>query len=87
MERRSGAERDAITVEIGFALLTGGFAAALVFGALAGPAWYFGLPRFLVPLAGAVAGLVFVARVVQVLWRFPQRVAQPSQPGRTSPDS
>ncbi|WP_405986917.1 DUF6332 family protein [Streptomyces sp. NBC_00872] len=50
-----------------------------------------------------MAALAFVGRVVQVLWRFPRRAgtdgetgpsgpgtapeAQPSHPGRTSPDS
>lgn len=46
-------------------------------------------------MAGAVLGaVVFVVRVVHVLWRFPGAAAalpsgagQPSQPGRTSPDS
>ncbi|MGW2058250.1 DUF6332 family protein [Streptomyces sp. NPDC001840] len=93
---RSDAERDAITVEIGFAVVTGVLAAGLVFGVVAGAAWYFELPEIFVRV-GAVAGaLAFVARVVQVLWRFPQRrrragdpgvPPQPSQPGRTSPDS
>ncbi|MFD7446898.1 DUF6332 family protein [Streptomyces sp. NPDC059909] len=86
--RRTQAERDAITVEIGYALFSAVFATALVFGAIAGPALLLDLP-FLVVAGGAVAGLAFVARVVHVLWRFPRAAgsAQPSQPGRTSPDS
>ncbi|MFJ5112739.1 DUF6332 family protein [Streptomyces sp. NPDC088551] len=100
---RSDAERDAITVEIGFAVLTGAFAAALVYGVIAGPAWYFDLPDALRSVAAVAACLTFVARVVQVLWRFPRPgrgltghlpgrrpetpAGQPSQPGRTSPDS
>ncbi|QXE38238.1 hypothetical protein KQY30_32405 [Streptomyces sp. GMY02] len=92
---RSDAERDAITVEIGFAVVTGMLAAGLVFGVVAGAAWYFGLPEVFIRV-GAVAGaLAFVARAVQVLWRFPRRRSsrepdmpgQPSQPGLTSPDS
>ncbi|MFE2745124.1 DUF6332 family protein [Streptomyces scopuliridis] len=74
---RSDAERDAITVEIGFAVLTGAFAAALVYGVIAGPAWYFDLPDALLRVAAVAGCLAFVARVVQVLWRFPR-------PGRGS---
>ncbi|MFE2492634.1 DUF6332 family protein [Streptomyces scopuliridis] len=74
---RSDAERDAITVEIGFAVLTGAFAAALVYGVIAGPARYFDLPDALRRVAAVAACLAFVARVVQVLWRFPR-------PGRGS---
>ncbi|MFF5141856.1 DUF6332 family protein [Streptomyces sp. NPDC013157] len=88
--RRGQAERDAITVEIGYALCSAVFAAVLVFGAVAGPALLFSLPRGperVLPVVGAVlAAVVFLARVVSVLVRF-QRSAQPSQPGRTSPDS
>ncbi|MEV6424456.1 DUF6332 family protein [Streptomyces sp. NPDC051662] len=100
---RGNAERDAITVEIGFAVLTGALAAALVYGVIAAPAWYFDLPDAFGQVAAVAAGLAFVGRVVQVLWRFPRsgqgapaqlpgqqpekRTDQPSQPGRTSPDS
>ncbi|MDN0196451.1 DUF6332 family protein [Streptomyces sp. S.PNR 29] len=88
--RRSQAERDAVTVEIGYALCSAVFAAAVVFGAVAGPVLLFELPEIMEgPLfrAGLVlASVLFVARVVSVLVRF-RRAAQPSQPGRTSPDS
>ncbi|WP_330456182.1 DUF6332 family protein [Streptomyces sp. NBC_00820] len=88
--RRTDAERDAVTVEIGYALAGAAFAAAVVFGAVAGPALLFELPplpRAVLPRLGlAVAAVLFVARVVSVLVRFRQ-AAQPSQPGRTSPDS
>ena len=88
--RRSQAERDAITVEIGYALCSAVFAAAVVFGAVAGPALLFDLPRgvesVLLRTALVLAPVLFFARVVSVLVRF-QRAAQPSQPGRTSPDS
>ncbi|RDG36015.1 DUF6332 family protein [Streptomyces corynorhini] len=87
MGTRSDAERDAITVEIGFALLTGFLAAVLVFAAVAVPPYAFDLPSAPLPGAGGVAALVFLARVVQVLWGFGRRGGQPSQPGRTSPDS
>ena len=35
--RRTQAERDAMTVEIGYALVSAVFAAVVVFGAVAGP--------------------------------------------------
>lgn len=88
--RRTQAERDAITVEIGYALFSAAFAAAVLFGAAAGPALLFQLPPLAETLslrAGLVlAPLVFAARVVTVLLRL-RSGAQPSQPGRTSPDS
>ncbi len=88
--RRTQAERDAITVEIGYALCSAAFGAAVVFGAVAGPALFFELPdtpKTLLLRGGLVlAPLLFVARVVSVLVRF-RSAAQPSQPGRTSPDS
>jgi Family of unknown function (DUF6332) len=90
--RRTQAERDAITVEIGYALCSAAFAAALVFGTVAGPAFAFGLSRgarhTLVASGITVASVVFVVRVVSVLVRYGRRAGdQPSQPGRTSPDS
>ncbi|MET7295051.1 DUF6332 family protein [Streptomyces griseoloalbus] len=88
--RRSQAERDAITVEIGYALCSAAFAAAVVLGAVAGPALLFDLPPFaetVLPGTGAALSTVlFAVRTVAVLLRF-RRVGQPSQPGRTSPDS
>ncbi|MGW2645938.1 DUF6332 family protein [Streptomyces sp. NPDC001393] len=88
--RRTEAQRDAATVEIGYALVSAAFAAAVLFGAVAGPALLFDLPRLLslglLRLGMTVAPVVFVARVVSVLVRF-RRAAQPSQPGRTNPDS
>ncbi|MCX4878850.1 MULTISPECIES: DUF6332 family protein [unclassified Streptomyces] len=88
--RRSQAERDAITVEIGYALCSAAFAAAVVFGAVAGPALLFDLPHgvetVLLFTGLALAPVLFLARVVSVLVRV-GRPAQLSQPGRTSPDS
>ncbi|MEU3825578.1 hypothetical protein GT045_23335 [Streptomyces sp. SID486] len=88
--RRTGAERDAVTVEICYALVSAAFAAAVLFGAVAGPALLFDLPgplsTVLLRLGTVVAPVVFMARVVGVLVRFRQ-AAQPSQPGRTNPDS
>ncbi|MER5944255.1 DUF6332 family protein [Streptomyces sp. NPDC001928] len=95
--RRSQAERDAITVEIGYALFSAAFAAALVFGAVVGPAYAFdlsaGVRGTLVAAGASVAAVLFVARVAAVLVRFQRReagadeTAQPNQPGRTNPDS
>ncbi|MEU0005824.1 DUF6332 family protein [Streptomyces sp. NPDC006314] len=88
--RRNKAEQDAATVEIGYALVSAAFAAAVLFGAVAGPALLFDLPPLLrtlsLRLGLTVAPVVFAARVVSVLVRF-RRAAQPSQPGRTSHDS
>ncbi|MER5772310.1 DUF6332 family protein [Streptomyces sp. NPDC001985] len=96
--RRTQSERDAITVEIGYALLSGVFVAAVAFGAIAGPKLAFTFPyaieRGLLLAGCGAAALVFLVRVVTVLRRLPaaaaaarRRPAQPSQPGRTSPDS
>ncbi|NNN29061.1 hypothetical protein HLK59_01575 [Streptomyces sp. S3(2020)] len=91
--RRDQAARDAITVEIGYALFSAAFAAAVVFGALAGPALLFDLPRtmerLLVHVGLALAPVLFMARVISVLLRLGREdgAAQPSQPGRTNPDS
>ncbi|MGW7821507.1 DUF6332 family protein [Streptomyces puniciscabiei] len=88
--RRTRAQQDAATVETGYALVSAAFAAAVLFGAVAGPALLFDLPHLLslilLRLGTAVAPVVFVARVISVLVRFRQ-AGQPSQPGRTSPDS
>ena len=88
--RRSQAERDAITVEIGYALCSALFAAAVAFGAIAGPALLFELPHgvgtVLLNTGLVLAPLLFFARVVSVLVRF-RSPDQPSQPGRTNPDS
>jgi hypothetical protein len=88
--RRSQAERDAMTVEIGYALFSAAFAAAVLFGAVAGPAYLFELPStvelLLVRVGLVLAPVLFFARVISVLVRFRQD-PQPSQPGRTNPDS
>ncbi|MEU1409561.1 DUF6332 family protein [Streptomyces sp. NPDC005728] len=88
--RRSRAEQDAATVEIGYALVSAAFAAAVVFGVVAGPALLFDLPHLLsaalLRIGTVLAPVLFAARVVSVLVRF-RRETQPSQPGRTNPDS
>lgn len=91
MGRRTQADRDAVTVEIGYALLSGAVAGALTFGALAGPKLMFTMPygieRGLLVAGASLGTVVLVVRVVTVLWRFGRDRGQPSQPGRTRPDS
>ncbi|MEU9780664.1 DUF6332 family protein [Streptomyces phaeochromogenes] len=88
--RRTQSERDEMTVEIGYALFSAAFAAAVAFGALAGPALLFDLPatieKVMLAAGTSLAAVLFIFRVASVLVRFRQ-AAQPSQPGRTSPDS
>ena len=68
----------------------GVFAALVIFGAVAGPALLFGLStgleRTLPPVGAVPAVVLFFAREVSVPVRF-RPSPQPSQPGRTSPDS
>lgn len=88
--RRTQAERDAITIEIGYALCSAAFAAAVLFGAVAGPALLFSLPgtaEGLLLHAGLVlAPVLFLVRVASVLLRF-RMVSQPRQSGRTGHES
>ncbi|MEX3105669.1 hypothetical protein DF268_33755 [Streptomyces sp. V2] len=82
--RRTQADRDAITVEIGYALFSAGFAAAVVFGAVAGPALLFDLPgpaeSLLLKAGIALAPVVFLARVISVLLKFTaDRTDRPNQ--------
>ncbi|MET8826955.1 DUF6332 family protein [Streptomyces sp. NPDC004610] len=67
-------DRDAITVEIGYALVSAVFVAALLFGAVAGPTLLFDLPgplERLLRLTGTVlAPVVFLVRVASVLYGF-----------------
>ncbi|MFD6276207.1 DUF6332 family protein [Streptomyces sp. NPDC060209] len=98
MSRRTQADRDAMTVEIGYALVSAALVAAATFAGVFLPALLLDLSdgaEHMLFRAGAVLGAVaFAARVVHVLWRFPRAAeerrlppVQPSQPGRTSPDS
>lgn len=79
-----------MTVEIGYALFSAAFAAAVVFGAIAGPKLMFAMPyaveRGLLLAATSVAALVFPLRVVTVLRRFSReadRRGRPDRPGRS----
>ncbi|WJV50465.1 DUF6332 family protein [Streptomyces flavofungini] len=76
--RRSQAERDAITVEIGYALASATAVALAIIGVVvAGPAIAFSLSesteRTLLGVGGSLAATAFVARLVTVLWRFTAR--------------
>ncbi|MFJ3923108.1 DUF6332 family protein [Streptomyces sp. NPDC090022] len=81
--RRTQADKDAITIEIGYAFVSGVFAAALTYGAVAGPALLFDLPRrvetALMAAGGVLATTVFVLRATHLLWRFARR---PENDGR-----
>ncbi|MFF1408656.1 DUF6332 family protein [Streptomyces sp. NPDC058289] len=83
MEQRSQADRDAVTVEIVFAFVSGLFAAGLAFAALYVPVLAFDLSptadRTLATVGGALAATAFLLRVAQVLWRFTRR---PENDGR-----
>ncbi|MEV5678532.1 DUF6332 family protein [Streptomyces sp. NPDC052179] len=98
MGRRTQADRDAITVEIGYALVSAAVVAAVTFAGICAPALLFELThhgeRLLLGIGAGAAALAFLTRTVHVLWQFPRTAEgrpvpadQPSQPGRTSPDS
>ncbi|MEU9980648.1 DUF6332 family protein [Streptomyces sp. NPDC050856] len=74
MGTRGQAQRDAITVEIGYALVTAAFLAAGVFCLIGAPVLLLGVGgaagRALLVAAGVAGCLAFVARVVEVLWGF-----------------
>ncbi|MFB8107591.1 MULTISPECIES: DUF6332 family protein [unclassified Streptomyces] len=77
-ERRTQVERDAVTVEIGYALVSSAVLAGLTFAAVSAPALLlFDLGRpartVILGLATVAAALAFATRVVHVLWRFPRR--------------
>ncbi|MBM7439718.1 DUF6332 family protein [Streptomyces sp. HB132] len=94
MPPRTQSERDAMTVEIGYALFSGVLVGAATFTGVSLPALLTQLPdgaERMLFRAGAVLGLLVTAvRVVHVLWRFPraheERRLPPvrrSRPGRT----
>ncbi|SCD88879.1 hypothetical protein GA0115239_111014 [Streptomyces sp. BpilaLS-43] len=90
MGRRTQAERDAVTVEIAYAVVSGCLMAAATCAGICLPALFLALPaageRFLF-IGGAVLGaLVFAVRVVHVLWRFPVPAGPPGgRTGRAGP--
>ncbi|MFH8486826.1 DUF6332 family protein [Streptomyces longisporoflavus] len=91
MGRRTQAERDANTVEIGFALFVSTSLACATMLAVASPAFFFGVTspgEGTLVRAGVIAGaVVFVTTLVTILVRHRRATRQPSQPGRTRPDS
>ncbi|WP_063795316.1 DUF6332 family protein [Streptomyces silaceus] len=108
MGTRTQGERDATTVEIGYALFVATGLAVIAFFAVSAPADFFGVtspsPGLLRRAGLIAAAVVFVATVATILLRHgrssararrrmsasaPGRdtSAQPSQPGRTRPDS
>lgn len=83
---RTRAERDAVTVEITFALFSAAVLAGLVFLAVAAPA-LFGDGSDAWLTNGQWAGSsVFVLRVLWVLLRWQQH-RRPDRAGRTGPDA
>ncbi|MFF7656503.1 DUF6332 family protein [Streptomyces sp. NPDC007983] len=74
---RSQADRDALTVEIVFAVVTGALLAAVLFVAVASPALFGELGRAQEAAwrtAAAIAATAgFVHRVIRVLWLPPRR--------------
>ncbi|MDT0381209.1 DUF6332 family protein [Streptomyces sp. DSM 42041] len=87
---RPRAEREAAAVEIVFALLSGGLLAGLVFLAVASPTLFDGASDGWLRTAQWLGSWVFILRVVWVLVKWHERreaAPQPSQPGRTNPDS
>ncbi|MFG2648228.1 DUF6332 family protein [Streptomyces sp. NPDC048436] len=91
MGTRTQAERDANTVEIGFALFAATLLAGCTMLAVVSPAFFFGVTspsEGTLVRAGVIAGaVVFVTTLVTILLRHRRATRQPSQPGRTSPDS
>ncbi|MEV0258316.1 DUF6332 family protein [Streptomyces sp. NPDC050732] len=91
MRRRTQAERDADTVEIAYALFVATSLAGCTLLAVASPAFFFGVRspgEGTLVRAGLIAGAgVFVTTLVTILVRHRRATRQPSQPGRTSPDS
>lgn len=75
--RRTQADRDAVTIEIGYAFVSACFAAALAFGAVYWPVLAFSLSaatgRALAVAGGCVATVVFLLQITHVLWGFARR--------------
>ncbi|MET8684898.1 DUF6332 family protein [Streptomyces sp. NPDC004732] len=100
MGRRTQAERDADTVEIAYALFVAACLAGGTLLAVASPAFFFGVKspdEGTLVRAGLIAGaVVFFTVLATILLRHRHRRVpprpgrqppQPSQPGRTRPDS
>ncbi|EST37090.1 hypothetical protein N566_14880 [Streptomycetaceae bacterium MP113-05] len=87
---RSQGEREAVAVEIVFALFSAALLAGLAFLAVAAPTLFDGASDVWLRTAQWLGSWVFILRVVWVLMKWQRRREvglQASQPGRTSPDS
>lgn len=99
---RTQAERDAVTVEIMFALVSGVVLGAVGFAVLGSAVLWAGAPRAWqgpwLTVSAAVGGALCAIRIIRVLRRRPGPPTsgptwrdvvwfQPNQPGRTRPDS
>ncbi|MEV6124020.1 DUF6332 family protein [Streptomyces sp. NPDC052077] len=84
--RRTQGERDALTVEIGYALCSAAFAALVLLAAVAGPAYVFapltGARGVLTGVGAVVGAVVFALRVVSVLTRFGRAQRERTSHGR-----
>ncbi|MFF5724523.1 DUF6332 family protein [[Kitasatospora] papulosa] len=98
MSRRTQAERDAMTVEIGYALVSGAVVALVTFAGIFLPTLLVDLPnvaeRVLSRTGAALGAVAFALRVIHVLWRFPRTAGgrrlppgRPSRSGRANLDS
>lgn len=87
-----------MTVEIGYALVSGFLVAAATFAGISSPAFFLDLPvgvgHFLFGGGAVLGAAAFVIRVVHVLWRFPrsrsdlpQGAGRPIGPGPTGLDT
>jgi hypothetical protein len=83
---RSQAEREAVTVEIAFALFSGGVVAGLAFLAVASPTLFGDGSDAWLRHGQWVGSSVFILRVLWVLLKWQQR-RQPGRPGHTRPDA
>jgi hypothetical protein len=76
----SQAERDDITVEIGYAVFTAALLGGVAFAAIAGPAALWRLPsaveRSLVLAGGVVAGVLAMIRIASVLLRHARHLRE-----------
>ncbi|WP_028811951.1 DUF6332 family protein [Streptomyces flavidovirens] len=92
MATRTQAQRDAMTIEIGYAVLSAAVLAGVTFAAVTAP-WYLlgappGLNKAMLVAGCVLATVVFVLRVAHVLWGYRGAPGtRPGQPGRTSSGS
>jgi hypothetical protein len=87
MSTRTRAQHDAMTIEIGYALVSAAVLAGVTFAAVSAPPYLLAAPagwrRAADVLGWVLAGVVFVVRVVHVLWRYRGAPGtQPCGPGR-----